>query len=595
MRNRRHLERNAARDFRRAFALTADRAAIPVRRPRLLAGIAIAVLCLGAAPAPAPLLQAQATSHGRTTTSSNPQDDADVRQYIASGWKTLRRSMAECKSLVDPKLNERPLLYLPADLPEPAAVTGLRSKCDVDVRRLPAVIHQVGDVDGSRLKPGLLYLPNPYVVPGGMFNEMYGWDSYFIIRGLLLDGELGMARNMVENFFFEIEHYGDFLNANRTYYLDRSQPPFLSSMVRAVYEAEKASGRTDPSWLAEAYPYVLKDHEFWSSGEHLAGTTGLSRYYDFGDGPAPELGPEIVPYYRRAAAYFLLHPAQADAYLVSSAKTASADPPIGPAYRVQMCDEPEAASAAAGTHCEALESLHLSRDFYKGDRAMRESGYDISFRFGPFGAATHHYAAVDLNSLLFLTELDLAWLSRELGHAGQASKWEAKAENRRHLIDHYFWNAAKGMYFDYDFEQGRQSSYVYVTTFYPLWVGAASTGQAKAVAANFKTFDEPGGIVTSREATEAQWDYPYGWAPDQLIAIDGLRRYGDGQDARRAADQFVSMVAENFRRDGTIKEKYNVVTRSSEVHVTVGYTGNQVGFGWTNGVFLVLLNELRGR
>ncbi len=536
------------------------------------------------------------------TVESAPTDYADVLQYITSAWNTLRRSTSSCESLVDPKVHQRPVLYLPSDLPEPSAVAEVRRKCDVDVEKLPAVIRHVGDVEGSKLAPGLLYLPNPYVVPGGIFNEMYGWDSYFIIRGLLRDGDLEMARGMVDNFLFEIEHYGDVLNANRNYYLSRSQPPFLSAMVRAVYEAETAQGHGDKSWLERAYPYVLKDYEFWTSGKHLAGNTGLSRYYDFDDGPAQELGSDLVPYYRRAAAYFLLHPEQANGWLLKSAGPDSGQSPIGPAYGVEICSEPRGAGILTANSsnenaepgCTTLEDLHLSRDFYKGDRAMRESGYDISFRFGPFGAATHHYAAVDLNSLLFKTELDLAWLSRELGHASRAKEWESQARARRRLMDRFFWNAKEGLYFDYDFEKGRQSNYIYVTTFYPLWVGAASPDQAKAVAGRFHTFDEPGGLVTSRKDTEAQWDYPYGWAPDQLIGADGLRRYGFAGDANRLASQFVSMVAENFRRDGTIKEKYNVVRRSSEVQVTVGYKANQVGFGWTNGVFLVLLDELRG-
>jgi alpha,alpha-trehalase len=556
-------------------------------------GVLLAILTIWVSAPCAPAQAAPAQQSGAQATGSNPQDYSDVLKYIASGWHTLRRSMTECKSVVDPKVVERPVLYLPADLREPPAVADLQSKCDVDVRRLPKVIHHVGDVDGSTLKPGLLYLPNPYVVPGGMFNEMYGWDSYFIIRGLLRDDDLEMARNMVENFFFEIEHYGDFLNANRTYHLDRSQPPFLSSMVRVVYDAEKAQGHDDRAWLDRAYPYVLKDYEFWTSGAHLAGTTGLSRYYDFGEGPAQELGPDIVPYYRRVAGYFLLHPETADGFLLSSTAASPTESPIGPGYDVQVCSNQNAPTENAEAGCATLEDLHLSRDFYKGDRAMRESGYDISFRFGPFGAATHHYAAVDLNSLLFNTERDLAWISSELGHADRAAEWESKADHRRGLMDRYFWDAKEGLYFDYDFEKGQQSTYVYVTTFYPLWVGAASPAQAQAVAGRFRTFDEPGGLVTSRRDTEAQWDYPYGWAPDQLIGVDGLRRYGFAGDANQVAGQFVSMVAQNFRRDGTIKEKYNVVTRSDEVHVTVGYSGNQVGFGWTNGVFLVLLDELR--
>ena len=83
---------------------------------------------------------------------------------------------------------------------------------------------------------GLLYLPHPYVVPGGRFNEMYGWDSYFILLGLLRDDEVEAARDMVDNFVYEIEHYGTILNANRTYYLSRSQPPFLTRMMLGVFE-----------------------------------------------------------------------------------------------------------------------------------------------------------------------------------------------------------------------------------------------------------------------------------------------------------------------------------------------------------------------
>lgn len=96
----------------------------------------------------------------------------------------------------------------------------------------------------------------------------------------------------------------------------------------------------------------------------------------------------------------------------------------------------------------------------------------------------------------------------------------------------------------------------------------------------------------SRHVTEGQWDYPYGWAPIQLIAVEGLRKYGDNTDSNRISAHFISMIAQNFARDHTIYEKYNVVTRSSETHVRVGYTQNQVGFGWTNGVFVTLLDGL---
>lgn len=156
-------------------------------RPRLCRFACI--LTLAAATAPGSVSGAKVNASAQDATGNAVESQySDVLAYIASAWSTLGRSTTACDSLVDPKVEQRPVLYLPAGFPEPAAVAGVQSKCNVDVERLPAAIHHVGDVDGARLKPGLLYLPHPYVVPGGMFNEMYGWDSYFIIRGLLRDG-----------------------------------------------------------------------------------------------------------------------------------------------------------------------------------------------------------------------------------------------------------------------------------------------------------------------------------------------------------------------------------------------------------------------
>src|SRR5712691_10060330 len=163
-----------------------------------------------------------------------------ILDYIGTAWDTLTRSMTDCQSLVDPKIKVPPVLYLPAGMPEPPAVQKLASDCNVRVEHLPVEIHHLGEIDTSKIQPhGLLYIENKYVVPGGRFNEMYGWDSYFIVRGLLRSGRVELARGMVDNFFFEIENYGAMLNANRTYYLTRSQPPFLSSMFVDVYDAEK--------------------------------------------------------------------------------------------------------------------------------------------------------------------------------------------------------------------------------------------------------------------------------------------------------------------------------------------------------------------
>jgi alpha,alpha-trehalase len=392
---------------------------------------------------------------------------------------------------------------------------------------------------------------------------------------------------MVENFFFEIEHYGTILNANRAYYLTRSQPPFLTSMIMAVYEADKAAGHENRAWLEKAYGYASKDYESWNRDPHLAGTTGLSRYYDFGNGPAPESLKDEAGVHRKVAAYFLLHPQTGRDYLLE--KTSASDSGVGFEYSVQVCD---AARTMARPDCEPARSLLLSPDYYKGDRSMRESGFDISFRFGPYGAATHHYAPVCLNSLLYKTEKDLQQMSELLGRQEDARKWQHLAEERKGRIQQYLWDPARRLFFDYNFDTGVRSSYEYITTFYPLWAGLATPEQAQELRHNLGIFEQPGGLVMSTTEAGVQWDYPYGWAPTQIIAIEGLRRYGFVDDANRISYNFLATIAENFRRDGTIREKYNVVTRSSESNIQAGYNQNVIGFGWTNAAFLVFLQEL---
>src|ERR1700722_5487849 len=226
--------------------------------------------------------------------------------YISSAWDVLTRSMTDCKSVVDPKLKAAPVLYLPVGFDEPLAVKKLAADCNVQVEHLPMEIHHLGEIDTSKIQPhGLLYLENKYVVPGGRFNEMYGWDSYFIIRGLLRAGRVELARGMVDNFFFEIEHYGAMLNANRTYYLTRSQPPFVSSAFVDVYRAvQKNGGHPDRAWLERAYADLDKDYGMWTRDPHRAGQTGLSRYYDFGEGPPAEAVQDESGFYRKVSQYF---------------------------------------------------------------------------------------------------------------------------------------------------------------------------------------------------------------------------------------------------------------------------------------------------
>jgi alpha,alpha-trehalase len=522
-----------------------------------------------------------------------PSSSLNIDTYIHQSWDSLSRSMSECQSLVDPKVTTPPLLYLPFGAPTPPQLLRLRSQCKIEIAHLPHRIVHLGDVKESEIpRPGLLYLPNRYVVPGGRFNEMFGWDSYFIILGLLRDGRVDTARGMVENFFYEIENYGAVLNANRTYFLTRSQPPFLSSMIRAVYEAELAR---DPSpanrtrqkeWLIRAYSFARRDHDFWLSDIHRAGQTGLARYFDIGEGPVPDIA-DHSNYYIDVIDWLVAHPDVPTDYLIAAPEHPS------PAEQVELTKTSCDASHSVVCALAWSHGYRLTRDFYKGDRSVRESGFDISFRFDPFSGSTHHYAALCLNSLLYKYESDLADMAGMLHQAPQAAHWKKAAEERSQAINKYLWNPAKGMFFDYDVMTNKQSDYVYATIFYPLWAGFATPEQAKAIDEHLGSLNKVGGLATSTYASGLQWDLPFGWAPLNWLAVDGLRKYGFTEDARKVSEEFTHTIGTSYEKEGTIHEKYNVETGSSDVQVIAGYQ-NVIGFGWTNAVYVEMEHLLNG-
>jgi alpha,alpha-trehalase len=156
------------------------------------------------------------------------------------------------------------------------------------------------------------------------------------------------------------------------------------------------------------------------------------------------------------------------------------------------------------------------------------------------------------------------------------------------------WDPKDGLYYDYDFQIQRVRHYPFLTTFYPLWAGFASKEQAARIEKNLPLFEKVGGLQTSTYVSGNQWDSPFGWAPLQMIAVEGLRRYGYNDDAERISMKFLSLVRREFLRQGYIVEKYDVVNGGSNVAANIhfGYSANQAGFGWTNAVFTKLYDEL---
>jgi alpha,alpha-trehalase len=492
-----------------------------------------------------------------------------ILDYIKRTWAVLTRSNRTlATSAIDPKFHPEPggrwPVYISAAEDRVRIEAQLRAEISpgdlrlIDLRTLPELTPQTEE---HLPVPGLLYLPQPYVVPGGRFNEMYGWDSYFIVRGLLRDGLVEQAKNVVDDFLYEIRYYGKILNANRSYYLTRSQPPFLTGMLLAVYKSTQ-----DRQWIESAMPAVEAYYRYWTTEPHLTPSTGLSRYFDLGNGPAPEViaserSASGLTHYDLVLRYFRSH-------------------------RVKDYDVSQYYDA---------KTNRLTPLFYKGDRSMRESGFDPSARFGPFSVDIIHYDPVCLNSLLYLMENETAELLEDISPgAADAAMWRKRARDRANLINKLMWNERDGLYEDYDFVQQRTRHYPFLTTFYPLWAGIASAQQAARVAANLPLFERAGGLQTSVTESGDQWDAPFGWAPLEWIAVEGLRRYGYRSEADRISEKFLSMIAEQYRERGALLEKYDVVRRSAELNreVRFGYRTNEAGFGWTNAVFTCLLEAL---
>jgi alpha,alpha-trehalase len=291
----------------------------------------------------------------------------------------------------------------------------------------------------------------------------------------------------------------------------------------------------------------------------------LSRYFDLGEGPAPEVlaserDAQGETHYDLVRQYFRTH-------------------------RIISYD----VSQYYNRDTNQLTSL-----FYTGDRSMRESGFDPSNRFGPFSIDVIHYNPVCLNTLLYLMESQAAELMEILARPADAQTWRKRAEDRKARINRLMWDGRDGLYYDYNFVRRHVRRYPFLTTFYPLWAGIATPAQAARIAGSLPKFESPGGLRTSTYESGNQWDSPFGWAPLQWIAIRGLRRYGYKAEAQRISLEFLSLVLDQYRRHGIIAEKYDVVRRDTAIgnEIRYGYRSNEAGFGWTNAVFTALLDDL---
>jgi alpha,alpha-trehalase len=438
-------------------------------------------------------------------------------------------------------------------------------------------------------KPGILALALhqedsqtkgvPFVVPGGRFNEMYGWDSYFIAIGLLLDDKLELAIAIAENFKYQIDHYGKILNANRSYYLTRTQPPLYTSLIVAIVKKSKQ----EISWIEKHLKTAIKEYQtvWMEEGKRLT-PNGLNRYKAEGIGLPFEV--EVGHFDDVLEKYALL-------------------------YNLPLRD---------------FEKKYLEREiidtnldaYFVHDRSMRESGHDTTNRLVNVCADLN---TIDLNSLLYKYETDIAFLiENEFDNHFQYDKnivyskeyWSKKAAFRKDKINELCWDKNKGIYFDYNFITEEAHQFEAATTFYPLWAKLCSAEQAEIlVKTALPKFKLKGGIAGSTKdaiadidanSPQRQWDYPFGWAPHQMFLWEGLLNYNYTEEAQEMIYRWLWLITRNaVDYNGTIPEKFNLETSSLKIFAEYGNVGTafdyitEEGFGWMNASYQFGLSILR--
>lgn len=385
----------------------------------------------------------------------------------------------------------------------------------------------------------LVTLPHPYIVPGGRFNEIYYWDSYFTMLGLKVSGRFDIIESMIENFAWMIDHIGFIPNGNRTYFLSRSQPPFFSLMV-ALLADEKGD------YIYTKYiTHLEKEYAWWlkhsdDQDQHvvlLDDEIKLHRYYDLLQTPRTEM------------------------YL-------------------------------ADTHLSQDMDESHKKSFYGHIRAACESGWDFSSRWcsDPLHLdtiETLNLLPVDLNCLLYHLEKTLAKAYLISGNDKKHEQYLHYFNERAAMINHYFWDDESGYYFDYHFKNKKQTHSIHASGLFPLFFNIASPEQgARALDFVQKNLLKEGGIVTTTVHSGQQWDAPNGWAPLQWIAFKSALNYQHDDFANEIGKRWLALNEKVYQSTGKMMEKYNVedltlLSGGGEYPV-------QDGFGWTNGVYLAI-------
>ena len=397
-------------------------------------------------------------------------------------------------------------------------------------------------VTPTETKGSILPLPFEFVVANPTrFDEMYYWDTYFGMKGLLSSGHLDLSQKIVENFLYMIREYGVIPNGNRDYYLSRSQPPFITSMVREVFEkslTEQPERRVHlKNWLKErAYPLLKKDLEdFWmNSNTRYDESTGLHHHFDDINLARPERH--------------------------------SADKELA----------------------DNWDDEHGLGITYQDTRAVAESGLDFTDGLGKEASRT---ANTLLNSMMYKYMKDLEFLAHELELHEEAANFAKMAQKKKEAMNRYLWSA-KGHYQNYIIGDDKQIDGLHAEVFTAMYAKVASPEQASDLVSQLRLLEKDGGVMSSLFTdSHHQWDGDNGWAPLHYFVIQGLRNYGYNEEADRISLKIANSYAKIHNKEGVFLERIDVAHGTRPIEDGKKYPV-QEGFLWTNGVYSWILNNL---
>ena len=413
------------------------------------------------------------------------------------------------------------------------------------------------EVKTSPSRYSLIYSKNPFVVPGGRFREFYYWDTYWVVQGLLLSDMTVTVKGMLENFIELVKTHGFIPNGGRKYYLNRSQPPFLSLMV---FEYWKKTN--DRAFLLKALPYLEKEYEFWMNNR----TVVVDKTHGF-------QGSYVVNRYATPMGY-----------------------PRPESYWNDV-ETMEKTGIRNETEKKALYA-HIA--------SAAESGWDFSsrwFRYSGKNAMTmmsiktRDIIPVDLNAILCKVAKSLELLYEAVGDGPKQLRYGQAYQNRVKTIDGVFWSERHKQWLDFDIQAKDHRTPFYVSNIFPIWAGCyGMKSHANDSVNSVKrqgVLGYPGGVPTSLNKTDEQWDFPNAWPPLQDIMETSLRMSGNNDLAFELAKKWIETNYLSWKETGHMYEKYDVNIRGKPGHG--GEYGVQVGFGWTNGVVLQFLQRYGDR